>query len=101
MHPHDPNSAILYLALSLFLYFLPSYIARFRHHPQRWPIFWLTLLAGWTGAGWIAAFVWSVVNFRQHAPSPDVTPQAPFPSTTSNVQERVPCVFPTYSRRRF
>jgi Superinfection immunity protein len=56
-----------YIILSTVLYYLPCWIAHGRHHPQRWPIFWLTVFTGWTGFGWIAAFVWAVVNFRSQA----------------------------------
>jgi Superinfection immunity protein len=48
----------------LLLYALPANIASLRRHPQRWPIFWLTLLAGWTGVGWLVAFIWSVLHLE-------------------------------------
>jgi len=53
------------------IYLAPSIIAVVRGH-RRWP--WIGLLnfaAGWTGAGWIAALVWSVTGIRQ---PPAITP---------------------------
>ena len=49
------------------IYLAPSIIAVVRGH-RRW--LWIGLLnfaAGWTGAGWIAALVWSVTGIRQPA----------------------------------
>ena len=49
------------------IYLAPLIIAVVRGH-HRWPwIGFLNLAAGWTGAGWIAALVWSVTEIRQPA----------------------------------
>ena len=37
----------------LFLYFVPSYIALYRHHHKRKAIIWLNLIVGWTIIGWV------------------------------------------------
>jgi hypothetical protein len=62
--------ALFTLPLNLFLllglYCLPALIANKRRHPQRWAICWLTLLAGWTGMGWVAALCWSVMHLDKH-----------------------------------
>jgi hypothetical protein len=46
--------------LFLLFYFIPSFIAMFRGHPQDSPIFIVNLTLGWTVIGWIAALAWSV-----------------------------------------
>ena len=49
------------------IYLAPSIIAVARGH-HRWP--WIGVLnfaTGWTGAGWIAALVWSLTAIRQPA----------------------------------
>jgi hypothetical protein len=42
------------------LYLIPPVIAIWRKHPYRWPIVAISLAAGWTGAGYLAALVWAV-----------------------------------------
>ena len=57
----------LVLGFMFSIYLAPSIIAVVRGH-HRWPwIGFLNLAAGWTGAGWIAALVWSVTEIRQPA----------------------------------
>ncbi len=48
----------LFLLVSLFLYFLPAYLARNKSNFTA--IFVLNLLAGWTFIGWIIALVWAL-----------------------------------------
>jgi hypothetical protein len=38
-------------------YFLPTLIALLRRRRTVWPTFWINLLTGWTGIGWLAALV--------------------------------------------
>ena len=45
--------------LSLFIYFLPTYIASKKGHKNRRAIFWVNLLFGSSGAGWIIALIWA------------------------------------------
>jgi hypothetical protein len=52
-------SAIIVLSIFLLLYFIPSIIACRRRHRQRLAIVWLNILAGFTGLGWVGAFVWA------------------------------------------
>ena len=55
----------LVLGFTFSIYLAPSIIAVVRGH-HRWPwIGFLNFAAGWTGAGWIAALVWSVTAIRQ------------------------------------
>ena len=48
----------LFFLLSLFLYFLPAYLAR--NKPDFTSILLLNLLAGWTFIGWIIALIWAL-----------------------------------------
>ena len=47
-----------FFLVSLFLYFLPAYLAR--HKPDFTSILLLNLLAGWTFVGWIIALIWAL-----------------------------------------
>ena len=47
------------------VYFIPAIVAAARGHTQKWPIFWLNVLLGWTFLGWVASLVWAVSNFRK------------------------------------
>lgn len=47
---------------SLALYFLPSAIGRGKENGRA--IFLLNLFTGWSGVGWIAAFIWAAVSPR-------------------------------------
>ncbi len=51
----------------LILHFLPTVIAGLRHHHNTLAIFMLNLLLGWTGIGWIIAFIWSLTAVREPA----------------------------------
>jgi len=42
------------------LYFAPSWIAHHRHHRQRWPVYVVNLLLGWTLLGWLVALILAV-----------------------------------------
>jgi hypothetical protein len=53
--------------ISLFLYFLPAYLAR--NHANFTGILLLNLLAGWTFIGWIIALVWALSSQRQGQPA--------------------------------
>ena len=64
------------LLVSLFLYFLPSYLAR--NNANFTAILILNILAGWTFIGWIIALVWALSPGRQQqvaAPQPTAPPQ--------------------------
>jgi hypothetical protein len=43
-----------------FIYFLPTYIGRNKRNAAA--IFWLNLLTGWTGLGWIVVFIWALTQ---------------------------------------
>ena len=44
----------------VFLLFWPAILAFRKHHPQRWVILTVTVLLGWSMAGWIFAVVWAL-----------------------------------------
>ena len=52
------------LAILIFGYFLPILVALLRGHRKLGGIFLLNLLAGWSGLGWVAAFIWSFIDAR-------------------------------------
>jgi ABC-type transport system involved in cytochrome c biogenesis permease component len=56
----SPVSAVLMTVLFWTLCFLPTMIAFLRKHHSSAAILALNILLGWTGFGWIAAFVWSL-----------------------------------------
>lgn len=52
------------LIILFVLYWLPTAIALFRKHHNKWAILVLNLLLGWTVIGWIAALVWSFTSVQ-------------------------------------
>jgi len=55
---------ILVIAVvGLFVYFLPTIIAKMRGHTDTGKIFWINLLFGWTVVGLIGCVVWSCSAF--------------------------------------
>jgi hypothetical protein len=53
----------IFLLVSLFLYFLPAYLARNKSNFTA--ILVLNVLAGWTFIGWIVALVWALSSEPQ------------------------------------
>ena len=49
------------------LYFLPFIVAWLRGHHNKASIFLLNLFLGWTGIGWVVAFIWSASSVRARA----------------------------------
>jgi hypothetical protein len=64
----SPVAAVLVTAAIWLFCFIPSGIAVWRGHRSAPAIIALNLLLGWTGLGWIAAFIWSL-----SWPGPDET----------------------------
>jgi hypothetical protein len=57
------NSSEIFLLIGLFIvYFLPPWIASIRNHQNSTAIFFMTLLMGWTGLGWLVALGWSLTS---------------------------------------
>ena len=79
---------LLFIA-GLFLYFLPSIIARDKRHAAG--IITLNFLLGWTFVGWIAAFIWALAAEKE---IPDMPPL--------QVARACPvCGIPTFVGQRF
>lgn len=52
-----------FVLLVLLLYFIPSFVASTRQHPDYASIAVLNLFLGWTFIGWVIALVWAVKAF--------------------------------------
>ena len=69
----------IFWLISLFLYFLPAFLAR--NKPNFTGVLLLNLLAGWTFIGWIIALVWALSGPSQGQtgipPQPAATAPAP------------------------
>lgn len=51
---------LIIIATGLLLYFLPAGIAYCRNHRNFAAILGLNALGGWSGLGWLIAFVWAL-----------------------------------------
>ncbi len=51
---------ILIGVLTIFLHFLPTFIAGSRHVNNFWWIFLVNLFLGWTLVGWVVALLWAL-----------------------------------------
>lgn len=60
----SPLAGFLLLAVAFVVYFLPTFIASKRNHPNGTGIFLLDLFLGWTFIGWLVALIWSVSAIR-------------------------------------
>lgn len=54
--------------IALQVYFLPAAIAVYRRAENAKWITLLTLLSGWTGCGWVAAFIWACLDRKADGP---------------------------------
>lgn len=61
--------AIILFFVGVIIYFLPSFNASSRKHPDGSSIFLLNLLLGWTLIGWVAALVWSASSIKNTEPA--------------------------------
>lgn len=52
---------LLYLIVSIVIYFIPTIIAYKQKHYSLRNLFLVNLLLGWTFIGWVIAFVWALV----------------------------------------
>lgn len=53
--------SIVLIIIGIVLYFIPTFIAFRRKHPNKWIIFLINFLLGATLIGWIAALIWSLL----------------------------------------
>lgn len=56
---HSDGAVLLFVIVSLAIYFVPAIVAFSRQHHQKAAILVLNLFLGWSGLGWIVALVWS------------------------------------------
>jgi hypothetical protein len=70
--------SIFVWAIVLTIYFIPAMLATGRKATHASYIRVLNLLTGWTIIGWIAAFIWAVVD-EQLPPKPVLQVQSPSP----------------------
>ncbi|MBI5456124.1 superinfection immunity protein [Candidatus Kaiserbacteria bacterium] len=49
----------IYLALALFVYFFPTYLAFVRGHVDWKGVFFTNLAIAWTIVGWFVLFIWA------------------------------------------
>jgi ABC-type transport system involved in cytochrome c biogenesis permease component len=63
----DPDIAIIIAALlcAFLVYFLPTFVAFFRHHHNRMAILVFNLFLGVSGIGWVAALVWAFTFVKE------------------------------------
>ena len=77
----EPNTAVVVVAwiVAVFgsFYLLPWAIAATRGKANRWGVFWVNLLLGWTVVGWIAALVMACTRHRNLYPAVQLAPYAP------------------------
>lgn len=64
--------AIIVFFLGVAIYFLPSFNASSRKHPNSSSIFLLNLFLGWTMIGWVVALVWSASSIVPQVISSDL-----------------------------
>lgn len=59
MQEYSNTVAVVAFLVAFVIYFLPSFIAGSRNHPNTTPVVLLNTFLGWTLLGWVAALVWS------------------------------------------
>lgn len=64
--------AILVLPAFLLIYFIPSFVAKYRNHHNLPAIFILNLFFGWSFLGWGLALVWAVTRTAPYYRAPHV-----------------------------
>jgi hypothetical protein len=65
------------LVFAVAAYCLPAMIADANDHPATPAIVMLNVLLGWTGVGWVLAFVWAMSEMTSgRSPSPAAPPRA-------------------------
>ncbi|PMY37307.1 hypothetical protein C1Y35_19665 [Pseudomonas sp. GW456-L14] len=59
-------AGLVFLIVLVVVYFIPTYIAYYRDHPNRIAIRLLNLFLGWTFLGWLACLIWSVLAIEKN-----------------------------------
>jgi Superinfection immunity protein len=61
--------ALAVLMICAAINFIPTFVAFARNHHRRVAILIFNLFLGWTGIGWVLAFVWALTPARPAAPT--------------------------------
>lgn len=73
----------IFLLVSLFLYFLPAFLAR--NKPNFTAILLVNLFLGWTFIGWVVALIWALTSEpQQQVAAPVHSAAAPQPAASAN-----------------
>ena len=60
VRPSEDYSILPWIVIvGLILFFIPSYVAFWRKHPNRWPILLINFVFGGTGLGWFGSLIWA------------------------------------------
>ena len=51
------------------IYFIPSWIALYRHHRSAVALMMVNIFTGWTVAGWVFALFWALTGDRAATPN--------------------------------
>lgn len=63
--------SLLFFVAAPMLYLLPTFEAALRRHRNLVPIALINVLLGWTVFGWVAAYVWSLIQAEKNTPARD------------------------------
>ncbi len=55
----------LFLLLLMAMYFIPTFVAYYRHKDDIMAILMLNLFLGWTLVGWVVALVWATTKDKK------------------------------------
>jgi len=58
------------LLVMLAIYFIPTIVAIYRHHPNSGPIVIVNMFLGWTLLGWVGALAWAATAIKKETTAP-------------------------------
>lgn len=61
-HAMDSTGVLLLMGVvvtTLFIYFIPAFVAYMKHHANRTAILILNIFLGWTFFGWVISLIWA------------------------------------------
>jgi Superinfection immunity protein len=64
------GTGIIFLLVGLFVYFMPTILAKGRNHHNASAVFIINLLLGWTLVGWAVALAWAFTTPAPAQPMP-------------------------------
>lgn len=85
---------------ALALLFLPTLVAKFRNHPNTFPIFLTNLFFGWTFIGWVICLIWACMRPSLPALYAPVYPAVMAPSQHPAVANSAVSILPPSSPYR-